>query len=74
MDRAVPVVVCLRTAGRTASAPTIAVGTYTPSTTSPFVVPVTMIGAVELGTFTFDLADDPTAYAIAAACDAFSGA
>ncbi len=56
------------------AATTIAVGPYTPSSTSPFVVPVMVTGAVGLDAFSFDLAYEPTAYAIATGCDPFSDA
>ncbi len=57
-----------------AVAAVIAVGPYTPSATSPFVVPVTITGAVGLDAFTFDLGYDPTAFAIATGCDSFDDA
>jgi len=53
-------------------ASTIATGPFVPSTTSPFIVPIVISGAVDLDSFTFDLAWDPTAYQINTACDPFS--
>jgi hypothetical protein len=38
---------------------TISVGTYTPSTTMPFVVPIEITGAVNLINWQFDLKFDP---------------
>lgn len=48
------------------------VGAYTPSTTTPFIVPVRVTGAVDLASFSFDLTYDPNAYQIDTACDPFS--
>ncbi len=55
-----------------ASATTIAVGAHTPSATSPFLVPVEVYDASGLAAFSFDLAYDPTVYAIATTCVPFS--
>jgi hypothetical protein len=53
-------------------AATIAVGPYTTSTTTPFLVPVVVSDAVDLASFTFDLSYDPTAFQIDTGCDPFS--
>lgn len=50
----------------------ISVGPYTASATMPFVVPIQVSGAVDLASFTFDLAFDPDDFAINTACDPFS--
>lgn len=44
----------------TARAATIAVGAYTPSTTSPFTVPIMITGVFDLVTWQFSLDFDPT--------------
>ena len=56
-----------------AHASTITVGPYTP-TSSPFIVPIVVTGAVDLASFTFDLNFDPAAYQINTACDRFADA
>ena len=53
-------------------AATITTGPFVPSSTSPFIVPIVVSGAVVLDSFTFDLAWDPAAYQINTACDPFS--
>lgn len=58
---------------QTSHAATIAVGPYTPSSTSPFVVPIEIFGAVRLDAFTFDLSFNPANLMINTACDPFSG-
>lgn len=60
----------LAAGSRPAAAGTISVGTFDPST-SPFVVPVDITGAVELVTWQFDLAFDPTVVQIHELCDPF---
>jgi hypothetical protein len=55
-----------------AFAATIATGPFTPSSTTPFIVPITVTGAVNLDSFTFDLDYDATAFRINTACDPFS--
>ncbi len=57
-----------------AQAAVIDVGPYTPSSTTPFVVPVEVHGAAGLAAFSFDVAYDPAAYAIATSCDPFGDA
>jgi hypothetical protein len=49
--------------------PTISVGPYTPSTTTPFVVPIEISGAVALASWNFDLTFDATDLMINTACD-----
>ena len=51
-----------------ACATTISVGAFTPSAT-PFIVPILVTDAVDLASFTFDLAYDPAQYAIVTTCD-----
>lgn len=53
-------------------ATTISVGPYIASTTMPFVVPIVVHDAVDLASFTFDLAYDPTVFQIDTSCDPFS--
>jgi hypothetical protein len=52
-------------------AATISVGSYVPSTTTPFIVPIEITGAIDVNAFTFDLAFDPTSVMINTACDPF---
>jgi len=55
-------------------AATITVGPFVSSTTSPFIVPIEVTGAVDLQSFAFDVQFDANAYAIDTACDPFSDA
>ena len=52
--------------------PIISVGSYTPSITTPFVVPILISGAIDLLTFQFDLAFDPADVQVNLNCDPFS--
>jgi len=52
--------------------PIISVGSYTPSMTTPFVVPILISGAIDLLTFQFDLAFDPADVQVNLNCDPFS--
>jgi hypothetical protein len=63
----------LAAGSRPATAATISVGTFDPST-SPFVVPIEITGAVELINWQFDLAFDPTLVQIHEFCDPFADA
>ena len=49
--------------------PTISVGPYTPSTTTPFVVPIEITRAAALASWSFDLTFDATDLMINTACD-----
>jgi Protein of unknown function (DUF1566)/PEP-CTERM motif len=55
-----------------ARATAISVGPYTASTTMPFVVPVRITGAVDLTSWTFDLAFDASDLMVNTACDPFT--
>lgn len=63
----------LAAGSRPAAAGAISVGTFD-SSTSPFVVPVDITGAVELITWQFDLAFDPTVVQVHELCDPFADA
>ncbi len=70
--RTIVVAACLAAVVPRTEAAIISVGPYTPSTSSPFVVPVVVTGAVNLASFTFDLAYDPASFRINTACDPFA--
>src|SRR5215212_7302255 len=55
--------------GHANAGPLISFGSYTPSTTMPFVVPIEITGAVNLALWQFDLAYDATDVQINTACD-----
>ncbi len=77
LRRATRVLFCVLAGGllsNAAFAATIATGPFTPSSTSPFIVPITVSGAVNLDSFTFDLDYDPTAFRTNTACDPFGDA
>jgi hypothetical protein len=52
-----------------AAVPIISVGSYTPSTTDPFVVPIEITGAVDLVNWQFDLEFDPNDLQVNLGCD-----
>jgi MYXO-CTERM domain-containing protein len=56
-----------------AMAATISVGPFVANATDPFIVPVVITGAVNLQSFSFDVAYDPNSFQINTLCDAFSG-
>jgi PEP-CTERM motif len=66
--------VCAVLVAASAGAETISVGPYVPSTSTPFIVPIEISGAVDLQSFAFDLNYDASVLSINAACDPFSDA
>ena len=64
--------VCLAAVAPPSRAATIAVGPYTVSTATPFIVPIVVSGAVVLDRFTFDLTFDANAFRIDTGCDPFA--
>ena len=65
-------VLALLAAPRVGADPVISVGPYTPSTTTPFVVPIVITGAVDLIFWQFDVAYDASDLQIVTNCDPFS--
>jgi hypothetical protein len=65
-------VLAMLAAPRVGADPVISVGPYTPSTTTPFVVPIVITGAVDLIFWQFDVAYDATDVQIVTNCDPFS--
>ena len=55
------------------AAAVITTGPYVPSATSPFVVPIVVTGAIDYASWTFDLAWNPSDFAVDTACDPFAG-
>ena len=77
LNRAVRVAACaalvLLVCAQISSAAIISVGPFTvPSNSDPFAVPIVITGGVEVTSWTFDLAYDPTDVQINTACDPFS--